>query len=164
MLKYEVGVNLLYPKIGEIDPNAMLQWIRVQRELCLMLCSPLNRKTMGISIHVRGTTKWGRRDCVTAHGLRTYCALTVSNSPRRRSPSVPVRMIRPGIRVVVGGTSTVSGSRRIIPNILKVFASPSACLLCLFETANDQLNKRKFSRIYAVVARVLFKLAEPMPL
>ena len=25
-------------------------------------------------------------------------------------------MIRPGIRVVVGGTSTVSGSRRIIPN------------------------------------------------
>ena len=81
-----------------------------------MLCSPLNRKTMGISIHVRGITKWGRRDCVTAHGLRTYSARTVSSSPRRRSPSVPVRMIRPGIRVVVGGTSTVSGSRRIIPN------------------------------------------------
>ena len=54
--------------------------------------------------------------CVTVHGLRTYCARTVSSSPRRRSPSVPVRMIRPGIRVVVGGTSTVSGSRWIIPN------------------------------------------------
>ena len=59
---------------------------------------------MGISIHVRGITKWGRRDCVTAHGLRKYCARTVSSSPRRRSPSVPVRMSRPGIRVVVGGT------------------------------------------------------------
>ena len=48
--------------------------------------------------------------------LRTDCARTVSSSPRRRSPSVPVRMIRPGIRVVVGGSSTVSGSLRIIPN------------------------------------------------
>ena len=71
---------------------------------------------MGIRIHVRGITKWGRRDCVTAHALRTYCARTVSSSPRRHSPSVPIRMIRPGIRVVVGGTSTISGSRRIIPN------------------------------------------------
>ena len=32
--------------------------------------SPLN---MSISIHVRGIAKWGRRDCVTAHGLRTDC-------------------------------------------------------------------------------------------
>ena len=71
---------------------------------------------MGIRIHVRGITKWGRRDCVTTHGLRTYCTRTVSSNPRRRSPSVTVRMIRPGIRVVVGGTNTVSGSRRIIPN------------------------------------------------
>ena len=29
-LKYKVGLNLLYPKIGEIDPYAMQQWIRVQ--------------------------------------------------------------------------------------------------------------------------------------
>ena len=44
----------------------------------------------------------------------------------------------------------------------------SFCLLCLFESANDEQireqNQRKFSRTYAVVARVLFKLAEPMPL
>ena len=46
----------------------------------------------------------------------------------------------------------------------KVSTSPSACLLRLFETANDQLYKRKFSRIYAAVARLLFKLVEPMPL
>ena len=46
---------------------------------------------MGISIHV---TKWG---------LHTDRARTVSSSlsPRRRSPSVPVRMILPGIPVVV---------------------------------------------------------------
>ena len=42
--------------------------------------------------------------------------------------------------------------------------SPSACLLRLFESANDQLNKQKFSRTYGVMARVLFKLAESMPL
>ena len=53
---------------------------------------------------------------MTVHGLRTYCARTVSSSPRRRSPSVPVRMIRPGIRLSSEETSTVSGSRRIIPN------------------------------------------------
>ena len=113
VLKYKVVLNLLYPKIGENGSKGS-----EFRELCLMLCSPLNRKTMGISIHVRGMTKWGRRasDCVTAHGLCTYYARTVSSSPRRRSPSVPVLMIRPGIRVVVGGTSTVSGSRQIIPN------------------------------------------------
>ena len=83
MLRYEVGVNLLYPKIGENGSKGS-----EFRELSLMLCSPLNRKTMGISIHLRGITKWGRRDCVTAHGLRTDCARTVSSSPRRRSPSV----------------------------------------------------------------------------
>ena len=51
-------------------------------------------------------------------------------------------------------------------------------LLCLFESANDQQNQQKFSRsyaavtrvlfgrlgTYAVVARVLFKVAKPMPL
>ena len=36
----------------------------------------------------------------------------------------------------------------------KVSFSPSACLLCLFESANDQQNKRKISRTYIVVARV----------
>ena len=36
------------------------------------------------------------------------------------------------------------------------------CLLRPFESANDQPNKRKFSRTYAVVAGVLFKSAEPM--
>ena len=82
------------------------QWIRVQWELIFV--TPIRIKY--------GIRKWGRCDCVTAHGLRTYCARTVSSCPRRRSPSVPVRMIRPGIRVVVGGTSTVSGSRRMIPN------------------------------------------------
>ena len=34
----------------------------------------------------------------------------------RMESRVPVRRIRPAIRVVVGGTSTDSGSRRIIPN------------------------------------------------
>ena len=68
VLRYEVGVNLLYPKISENGSKGS-----EFRELCLMLCSPLNRKTMGISIHVRGITKWGRRDSVTAHGLRTDC-------------------------------------------------------------------------------------------
>ena len=38
----EGGVNLPYPKIGEIDPYAMQQWIRVQRELSLLLDSGLN--------------------------------------------------------------------------------------------------------------------------
>ena len=38
----EVGVNLPYPKIGELDPYAMQQWIRVQRELSLLLDSGLN--------------------------------------------------------------------------------------------------------------------------
>ena len=117
LLRYKSGVNLLYPKIGEIRSVCnRADGSEFIRELSLMLCSPLKRKTMGISIHVRGITKRGRRDCVTAHGLRTYCARTVSSSPRRRSPSVPVRMIRPGIR----GTSTVSGSRRIIPNSLSM--------------------------------------------
>ena len=37
-------------------------------------------------------------------------------------------------------------------------------LLCLFELENDQQNQQKFSRTYAVVARVLSKLAEPMQL
>ena len=32
---------------------------------------------------------------------------------------------------------------------------PSACLLRLFESANDKQNKRKFSRAYAVMARIL---------
>ena len=36
------------------------------------------------------------------------------------------------------------------------------CLLLLLESANDWQNKRKFSRTYAVGARVLFKSAEPM--
>ena len=93
----------------------MQQEDQSSEELCFLTRAPLNRKNVGISIHVRGITKWGRRDCVTAHGPRT----DADSSPRRCSPSVPVpvRMIRPGIRVVVGGTSTVSGSRRIIPNI-----------------------------------------------
>ena len=51
LLRYEVGVNLLYPKIGENGSKGS-----EFRELSLMLCSPLNRKTMGISIHVRGIT------------------------------------------------------------------------------------------------------------
>ena len=36
----------------------------------------------------------------------------------------------------------------------KVSFSPSACLLCLFESANDQQNKQKLSRTYVVVAMV----------
>ena len=57
VLKYKVGVNLLYPKIGAIRSVCYAaDGIRVQKKLCLMLCSPLNRKTMGISIHVRGIT------------------------------------------------------------------------------------------------------------
>ena len=60
--------------------------------------------------HEKGTT-W-QRDCARpAHGLQV-----VSSSPRGRSPWVPVLMIWPGIRVVVGGISTISGSRQIIPN------------------------------------------------
>ena len=35
---------------------------------------------------------------------------------KSRVLSVPARLVRSCIRVVVGGTSTVSGSRRIIPN------------------------------------------------
>ena len=74
LLKYKVGVNLLYPKIGEIRSVCnRADGSEFKRELCLMLCSPLNRKNMGISFHVRGITKWGRRDYVTAHGLRTDC-------------------------------------------------------------------------------------------
>ena len=46
---------------------------------------------------------------VTVHGR-------LSSRPKGRADSVPVRRIRPGIRVVLGGTSTVSGSRRLIPN------------------------------------------------
>ena len=105
LVKYEDGVNLLYPKIGENGSKGS-----EFKELCSML----NWKTMGISIHVRGITKWGRRasDCVTAHGLCTYYARTVSSSPRRRSPSVPVRMILPCIRVVVGGSSEELASSR----------------------------------------------------
>ena len=34
----------------------------------------------------------------------------------RKSRVLSGRILRPGIRVDVGGTSTVSGSRRIIPN------------------------------------------------
>ena len=76
LLKYKVGLNLLYPKIGEIRSvyNAAARGSvgRVQRNCVYCLVLPaLNRKNMGIRIHVRGTTKWGRRDCVTAHGLRT---------------------------------------------------------------------------------------------
>ena len=109
LLRYEVGVNLLYPKIGEIRSVCnRADGSEFKREL--LFVTPFRIKY--------GIGKWGRHDCVTAHGLRTYCARTVSSSPRRRSPSVPVRMIRPDIRVVVGGTSTVSGSRRIIPNTL----------------------------------------------
>ena len=52
LFKYKVGVTLLYPKIGENRSSGS-----EFKELCLMLCSPLNRKTMGISIHVRGITK-----------------------------------------------------------------------------------------------------------
>ena len=47
---------------------------------------------------------------VTVHGR-------VSSRPNSRVLSVPVRILRAGVRVVVGGTSTVSGSRRIVPNI-----------------------------------------------
>ena len=48
-------------------------------------------------------------------------------------------------------------------NAKKVTFSASACFVCSkFESANDQQNQPKFSRTYAVVARVLFKLAEPM--
>ena len=36
---------------------------------------------------------------------------------KSRVLSVPARLVWPGIRVVVGGTSTVSGSRRGIPNM-----------------------------------------------
>ena len=105
MLKYKVGVNLLYPKIGEI------------RSVCY---AAMDQKSEGTVFVTRFRIKyglgiWGRRDCVTAHGV-TDCARTVSSSLKRRSPSVPVLMIWPGIRVVVGGTSTVSGSRQIIPN------------------------------------------------
>ena len=46
---------------------------------------------------------------VTVHGR-------VSSRPKRRVDSVPVRRIRPGIRVIVGGTSTVTGSRQIFSN------------------------------------------------
>ena len=38
------------------------------------------------------------------------------------------------------------------------------CLFCPFESANDQQNQQMFSRNYAGVERVRFKLAEPMPL
>ena len=37
-------------------------------------------------------------------------------------------MIRPGIPVVIGGTSTVSGSRRIVPNSAVATASPAWAL------------------------------------
>ena len=43
---------------------------------------------------------------VTVHGRRV----------KSRVLSVPARLVLSGIRVVVEGTSTVSGSRRIIPN------------------------------------------------
>ena len=48
---------------------------------------------------------------VTVHGR-------VISRVKSRVLSVPARILRSGIRVVVGGTSTVLGSRRIIPNTL----------------------------------------------
>ena len=46
---------------------------------------------------------------MTVHGR-------VISRVKRRVLSVPIRILLQGIRVVVGETSTVSGSRRIIPN------------------------------------------------
>ena len=80
------AANLLYPKIGEIRS---------------VRYAAMDQKTEGTVLVTRfrikyGVGIWGRRDCVTAHGV-TDCARTVSSSLKRRSPSVPVRMIWPGI-------------------------------------------------------------------
>ena len=44
-----------------LDPYAMQQGSEFEDELCLLLDSGFNTDS----------EKWGRRDCVTVHGLRT---------------------------------------------------------------------------------------------
>ena len=133
-----------------------MQWIRVSiGKWELIFVTPFRIKY--------GSEKWERRDCATAHRdvLRTYCARTVSSSPRRRSPSVPVRMIWPGIRVKVGGTSTVSGYRRIIPNrilfIVFVMCTPclKLCYLVWLGTNLDQSETRELLCVAIVACRRL---------
>ena len=69
-----------------------------------------NRSSRGTRFVARIQSKHGfgkgGRTSVTTHGL------VISSDPKGRVASVPVRGIRRGILVVVGETSTVSGSRR----------------------------------------------------
>ena len=68
---------------------------------------------MCVRIHVRGFATESQSvddvTVVTVHGR-------VISRPKRRVLLVPVWNLQPCIRVVVGGISTVSGSRRIIPS------------------------------------------------
>ena len=63
VLKYKVGVNLLYLKIGEM------------RSVCYTAVDQSSKGTVFVTrFRIKyGFGKWGRRDCVTAHGLRTDC-------------------------------------------------------------------------------------------
>ena len=68
---------------------------------------------MSVSVYVREITKWGRldrRDCARTCQQQTELEEAYCFGP---GPKDLAR--RPGIRVVVGGISTDSGTRQIIP-------------------------------------------------
>ena len=121
-------------------------------------------------LHVAFTRYLGHEDAATC-----FCRSRESNVLCFRLPASPFEISLADDRKEIvyspfmkGGESSGQDSmqrrlcsrlsRRQKVNLL------SFCLLCLFESANDQQNQRRFSRTYSVVARVLFKLAEPMPL
>ena len=65
--------------------------------------------TKGTSVTAHAVTDWG--SSVKMHGL---VISSKSSDPKRRVTSVPVRVILPGIRVIVGVISTVSRSCQTI--------------------------------------------------
>ena len=82
--------------------------IGVEKKNCLYYANPELNQDSEKGEHLRLCTDWG--SSVTEHGL-------VISRPKSCVLYVPVRILWPGIRDVIERTSTVLGSRRIIPNI-----------------------------------------------
>ena len=96
----------------------MQQEDQSSEELCLLSRAPLNRENMCVRIHVREMTKWGRRDrCDCARTCHDVIQMITDSSADRRGVSFQSRsrISGGGIRVVVGGISSFSGSCQIIP-------------------------------------------------